>query len=174
MQSAKSASTPLPVNFRLSQRTCPTSGPEGEIYLIYLCVIKSDILYLHFSCSVRFTLRKRWPQGGNLYGAAERLRGIRPRPSTLPTQEESIRPETGPSTMVQKVPRLHLVGRPIQEQWGPLLLHQHISRWVSHLHGRHATFRSTCRRAHQTRSETTVEVFHEGSRAGKTHTRHED
>ena len=30
MQSAKSASTPLPINLRLSQRDCPTSGPEGE------------------------------------------------------------------------------------------------------------------------------------------------
>ena len=30
MQSAKFASTPLPINLRLSQRDCPTSGPEGE------------------------------------------------------------------------------------------------------------------------------------------------
>ena len=30
MQSAKSASTPLPINFQLSQRDCPTSGSEGE------------------------------------------------------------------------------------------------------------------------------------------------
>ena len=30
MQSAKSASTPLPVNLRMSQRDCPTSGSEGE------------------------------------------------------------------------------------------------------------------------------------------------
>ena len=30
MQSAKSASTPLPIHLRLSQRDCPTSGPEGE------------------------------------------------------------------------------------------------------------------------------------------------
>ena len=31
MHSAKSASTPLPINTRLSRRDCPTSGPEGEI-----------------------------------------------------------------------------------------------------------------------------------------------
>ena len=30
MQSAKSASTPLPINLRLSQRDCPTSGSKGE------------------------------------------------------------------------------------------------------------------------------------------------
>ena len=30
MQSTKSASTPLPINLRLSQRDWPTSGPEGE------------------------------------------------------------------------------------------------------------------------------------------------
>ena len=30
MQSAKSASTPLPINLRMSQRDCSTSGPEGE------------------------------------------------------------------------------------------------------------------------------------------------
>ena len=30
MLSAKSASTPLPINLRLSQRDCPTSGPKGE------------------------------------------------------------------------------------------------------------------------------------------------
>ena len=30
MQSAKSASTPLPIHLQLSQRDCPTSGPEGE------------------------------------------------------------------------------------------------------------------------------------------------
>ena len=30
MQSAKFASTPLPINLRLSQRDSPTSGPEGE------------------------------------------------------------------------------------------------------------------------------------------------
>ena len=30
MQLAKSASTPLPINLQLSQRECPTSGPEGE------------------------------------------------------------------------------------------------------------------------------------------------
>ena len=30
MQSARSASTPLPISLRLSQRVCPTSGPEGE------------------------------------------------------------------------------------------------------------------------------------------------
>ena len=30
MQSAKSALTPLPINLRLAQRDCPTSGPEGE------------------------------------------------------------------------------------------------------------------------------------------------
>ena len=30
MQSAKSASTPLPIILRLSQQDCPTSGPEGE------------------------------------------------------------------------------------------------------------------------------------------------
>ena len=30
MQSAKSAWTPLPIHLRLSQRDCPTSGPEGE------------------------------------------------------------------------------------------------------------------------------------------------
>ena len=30
MQLAKSASTPLPINLRLSPRDCPISGPEGE------------------------------------------------------------------------------------------------------------------------------------------------
>ena len=30
MQLAKSSSTPLPINLRLSQQDCPTSGPEGE------------------------------------------------------------------------------------------------------------------------------------------------
>ena len=30
MQSAKYASTPLPIHLRLSQRDCPTSGSEGE------------------------------------------------------------------------------------------------------------------------------------------------
>ena len=30
MQSAKFASTPLPINLRLSQKDCPTSSPEGE------------------------------------------------------------------------------------------------------------------------------------------------
>ena len=30
MQSAKSASSPVPIHLRLSQRDCPTSGPEGE------------------------------------------------------------------------------------------------------------------------------------------------
>ena len=30
MQSAKFASTPFPIHLRLSQRDCPTSGPEGE------------------------------------------------------------------------------------------------------------------------------------------------
>ena len=31
MQLAKFALTPLPINLRLSQRDCPTSGPEGEV-----------------------------------------------------------------------------------------------------------------------------------------------
>ena len=31
MQSTKSASTPLPINLRLSQRDCLTTGPEGKM-----------------------------------------------------------------------------------------------------------------------------------------------
>ena len=52
----------------------------------------------------------------DLYGAAESLCGIRSGTSSLPTQEESIWPETGIATVVQEVRRLHQVSWLLQEQ----------------------------------------------------------
>ena len=119
-----------------------------------------------------------WPKGGNLYGAAERLRGIRSGTSSQLSQEESIRPKAGTTLVVQEVRQLHPVDRLLQERWGPLSLHQTSSRWVSHrshhLCGPHATLRSSYQRARQTRSTTAVEVCHERPQSGKTHSRHED
>ena len=46
MQSAKSGSTPLPINIRLSQQDCPTSGSEGRYEVGTICT-GSRLPYVH-------------------------------------------------------------------------------------------------------------------------------
>ena len=76
----------------------------------------------------------------------------------------------------QLMQQLEALGVPTDTQWGIYALYESVSRkalWirVPTLGGRHATLRSTYRRAHRTCSATAVEVCHEEPRSGKTHSR---
>ena len=65
MQSAKSASTPLPIHLRLSQRDCPTSGPEGED-------IKS-VPYAPVVGSIMYAMVATWPDISHAVGVMSRF-----------------------------------------------------------------------------------------------------
>ena len=116
--------------------------------------------------------------GGNIYGVAESFHIPWPRTSSMPTQEESIRPQTGTATMVQEVRRLYPIDRLLKKRWGPLSLYENSSRWITHLphhlRGRHANFWTPRGRTCRPHSATAVEVCHEGPWSGKTHTWNED
>ena len=64
MQSAKSTSTPLPINLRLSQRDCPTSGPEGEDM--------KSVLYALAAGSLMYTMVATRPNISHVVGDVSR------------------------------------------------------------------------------------------------------
>ena len=65
MQSAKSGSTPLPINIRLSQRDCPTSGSEGEDM--------KSVPYAAAVGSLMYAMVATWPDISHAVGVISRF-----------------------------------------------------------------------------------------------------
>ena len=65
MQSAKFASTPLPINLQLSQRDYPTSGPKGEDM--------KSVPYAPEVGSLMYAMLATWPNIAHVVGVVSRF-----------------------------------------------------------------------------------------------------